>query len=183
MTFEEGSETAQDRDGEMAARLGARGIKYNIGSDPELRQVYMDQLRAWRSRLPKEIALLCECHPGTIIEEQEAARAFFDEAGLQNHGIIVHAIMQLEKLPQWLDLFGDEVKHIHLQLRDDDYKLINYAQNLGKVHETLDLLQSRQFKGSYTLEFTAGIGADGESPDLLYANALKDLAVLREYFS
>ncbi|QHI70122.1 sugar phosphate isomerase/epimerase family protein [Tichowtungia aerotolerans] len=172
-------DSAQETDVVAAIRFGARGIKYNIGSDPALRKTYLKQLAAWRERVPQNIQLLCECHPGTIIEQPVAARAFFDELGMDGHGIIVHPFSRFDSLEEWLDLFGPDVMHAHMQMTDESGKLIRFDKRSDLAEQAIRIMQKKGYCGSYSLEFTEGVAAPGETPEMLYENARKDLSLLR----
>ena len=151
-------------------RLGVEGVKYNLGKDPPMRRLEMRNLRAWEAILPEDCRLLCECHAGTIIEEPVEARRFFDEAGLQRQGIIVHCFDgDTERLREWVRLFGDEIAHVHVQTREEGERL-----------EPLRLLREAGFAGTFTLEFTRGTAEPDENMEALFAEAVKDLHWLRE---
>lgn len=169
----------QETDITAAVRFGARGIKYNIGSDPALRKTYLKQLAAWRERVPENIRLLCECHPGTIIEQPADAKAFFDELGLDGHGIIVHPFSRFDSLEEWFDRFGPDVVHAHMQMPDEEGRLIRFDKRPDLAEQAIRIMQQKNYCGSYSLEFTEGVAIPGESPEMLYQNARKDLSLLR----
>jgi sugar phosphate isomerase/epimerase len=164
----------------VAARLGAPGIKFNVGPDPARRSEYLDELRRWRAELPAGVTPLCECHPGTIIEEPEAARRFFDELGGEGWGIIVHPFSRYESLAEWLRLLGPAVCHAHLQMRDADDRMVGFAARPDLAREAVDLMRAAGYRGSWALEFTAGTARPGENIEALWPAALEDLAFLRE---
>jgi sugar phosphate isomerase/epimerase len=168
------------RAAELAVRLGARGIKFNVGKDPAARDTYLRTVRAWRAELPDDVHLLCECHPGTIIEEPAAAKAFFDELGTGGWGIIVHPFSKLESLPAWFDAFGPAIVHAHLQMRTDDWTAIRFDRRPERAKEAVRIMRAAGYTGSCTFEFTEGMNAPGENADDLFANALIDLAFLKE---
>jgi len=170
VAFDDAAAPDRQRAAEWIARLGAVGVKYNLGKDPAQRAAEMRNLRAWEAELPATCQLLCECHAGTVLEEPEAARRFFDEAGLTRHGIIVHACgEELDRLRRWLGLFGAEVAHVHVQTRGE-------TDPLPRLH----MLKEAGFRGSFTLEFTRGTAEPDENMEALFAEALEDLRFLRE---
>ena len=164
----------------LAGRLGARAVKFNVGADPEKREEYLETLRAWREELPPGVRLLCECHPGTIIEEPVAARRFFDELGPEGWEVIVHPFSRFDSLGEWLKLFGSAVTHAHLQMRDDDRKILRFDRRPELARGAVGAMRSAGYRGSWTLEFAEGTGAPDESIEGLWRAALDDLAFLRE---
>ncbi len=162
----------------LTERLGASGVKFNVGRDPEQRQTYVEAVRRWGERFPEDVRLLCECHPGTIIEEPTEARRFFDDVGGERWQVIVHAFSRTERLQEWFDEFGPAVSHVHAQLsRDGDYVCLDEWPE--RVAQTLGILRENGFGGTYTLEFTKGTHADGETMEMLWENVQRDLATLR----
>jgi len=165
---------------EFARRLGARAIKFNVGKDTSKRGVYLAALRQWRGELPKDICLLCECHPGSIVEEPAEAKRFFDDAGIDGWGVIVHPLNRLESLQPWFDAFGPAVRHAHLQMRQDDRTVVRFDERPERARRAVQIMRNSAFDGSCTFEFARGMNAPGENIDDLLANALLDLAFLKE---
>jgi len=178
-SLDEAGRADRTADAGCASRLRVRAIKYNVGSDPEQWETYQEELRSWRTELPDSVALWCECHPGTILEEPAVARRFFDELALENHGVIVHPISHYSRLGEWLELFQNAVRHAHLQMRGAEGGMASLADDPDLVLRAFELLRKHRFNGSMTLEFTAGIGDREESPERLFAQACRDLAELR----
>jgi len=163
----------------LAVRLGAAGIKFNVGPEPGRRSEYRDELRRWRAELPAGVMPLCECHPGTILEEPEAARRFFDELGGEGWGIIVHPFSRFESLAEWLRFFGPAVRHAHLQMRGAEDRIIGFAERPDLAREAVGMMRAAGYRGSWALEFTAGTARPGENIEALWRAALEDLAFLR----
>ena len=164
---------------ELTRTFGAPGVKFNVGAEPAERDEYIRSLRQWRTLFDDSVTLLCECHPGTIIEEAADAKAFFDDAGVEGVGIIVHAFNRVDSLAEWMDTFGPAVRHAHMQMRDDK-NVIRFDRKPDLAEEAVGIMRGAGFDGSFTLEFTAGTLAPDENIDMLYANALADLAFLEE---
>ncbi|MFW6146419.1 MAG: sugar phosphate isomerase/epimerase family protein [Planctomycetota bacterium] len=163
----------------LTRRFGAKGVKFNVGKDPAKRGEYIEALRQWRPLFDDDVTLLCECHPGTIIEEPAAAKAFFDEAEVPGVGVIVHAFNAADALEGWLDTFGPAVRHAHLQMRDER-TVIPFSTKPDVAAGAIEKLKRAGYDGSYTLEFTAGTQAPDETADLLWTNALADKAFLED---
>jgi sugar phosphate isomerase/epimerase len=163
---------------ELTRRLGARGVKFNVGRDPQARETYVCTVREWGDDFAEDVRLLCECHSGTIIEEPKDARRFFEDVGGDRWQVIVHAFSYPERLDEWFDEFGERLSHVHVQLsRDGQYMRLERWPE--RVDETLEVLTRRGFAGTYTLEFTEGTRTEGETMGLLWDNALRDLEFLR----
>ena len=164
---------------ELTRMLGAKAVKFNVGADPADRAIYIANLRQWRTMFDDDVMLLCECHPGTIIEEAADAKAFFDEAEVPGVGVIVHAFNRVDTLSEWMDTFGPMVRHAHLQMREGR-DVIRLDGKGDAAEQAIGIMRAAGFDGSFTLEFTEGTLAPDESIDLLYTNALADLAFLKD---
>ena len=178
--FEDDARAGRLRAAELTRRLGAGGVKFNVGKDPARRGEYLHNLRAWAEMLPDRCRVLCECHGGTILERPADARAFFDEAGAERFGVIVHCFADDPAvLTEWLDRFGPAVAHAHVALRDAG-RSVRLDRRGHHVEDVLAILHDAGYAGSFTLEFTEGTGEPDESIEPLWRAALADLRFLRE---
>ena len=169
---------------EMVKRLSAKGVKYNVGKEPGLRGEYLRNLAAWREALPDGCRMLCECHPGTIIEEPDDAASFFDELGRDNTEIIVHCLRpDLDQLKAWFDTFGPAITHAHVQLRNEAGGCDLLENQPDHVGDAMQVVRKGGFEGSFTLEFTKGTREPDETIEGLWEAALADLGCLREALS
>ena len=164
----------------LTDRFQAVAVKFNVGKDSVLRKQYLANLRAWRSALPEDVTLLCECHPGTIVEEAKSAKRFFDELGMDGFEMIVHPFNRFDSLKEWFDLFGEKVTHAHLQMRDENAAFVRFDRRPALAKQALRLMAEEEFQGSYTLEFTEGTRAPDENIDTLFENAVRDFQFLKE---
>ncbi len=169
---------ARERAAQLTASFAARGVKFNVGKDPARRQEYAKNLAEWRSKFPPEVSLLCECHPGTIIEEPSDARAFFDEIGPDGYEVIVHPFSRVDVLKSWFEQFGPAVTHAHAQVRDDR-KVVRLERKAEVVAEAIGIMREEGYAGSFTLEFAQGTGEPDENVEDLFGNAVADLEFLR----
>ncbi|MDT8389153.1 MAG: hypothetical protein RRC34_01425 [Lentisphaeria bacterium] len=162
-------------------KLAAGGVKYNLGNDPAKLSEYRRNLLKWADRLPATCKLLCECHPGTILEEPAVAAKFFADLDPNRFGVIVHVAGNPDVVKEWFSTFGSRVAHLHVQMRDAQ---TNPA--LPEAREKLDACFSEVtkhgYQGSVSIEFTRGIGRD-EDIETLYANARADMAYCRKVLS
>lgn len=167
--FGDDGAAARQAAAEHIARLGAAGCKYNLGQDPAQRETEMRNLRAWVEALPETCLPLCECHPGTILEDPRDAHRFFREADLSRSGIIVHAMGGEQScLDAWFDRFGADIRHLHLRVytEPDLAGRLAYLDRLG-------------FDGSMSIEFVEGVGEPGETIEQAFGRAVADLNALR----
>ena len=160
-------------------RLQAAAVKYNLGPDPARLAEYRANLLAWADQLPPGCRLLCECHPGTVLEKPQAAAAFFAELDPQRFATIAHVNADPTALEPWLVALGSRVQHLHLQLREaaSDPATLSGQESLAAVAA---LLQAHRFQGSASIEFTRGIGRQ-EQIETLYTHARADLAWARAH--
>ncbi len=182
-TMDDAASPARDKAVELTKRLGAGGVKYNIGRDQAQRDSYLKNLTAWRKLFPAETELLCECHPGSIVEEPAVARAFFDQAGPDEWRLIVHPLTRFETLKDWFKHFGPAVRHAHIQMRDDDRKTVRIDRRPDVAREAIHIMREEGFAGSFTIEFTEGVGEPDENIETLFENARADLECLKEILS
>ncbi len=173
-------EAAEDRkcEAEVIHKLQAGAVKFNIGNDPALLPVYKRNLREWVDTLPAHCQILCECHPGTLLETPDAAYSFHADLNPERYGIIVHVgNTAAEELETWLNTFRDRVRHLHVQFRSADTDPNDPAKRPA-LDALFKIVQKHQFNGTVTMEFTRGIGKD-EDIETIYQNACSDMAYIR----
>ncbi len=184
-TFDDAGASGRKASAALAAGLGVRGIKFNLGGDPLLTEQYMVNLSAWQNELPADCRLLCECHAGTVLEDP--ARATEILGPLQGQvEIIVHAFGGDDDalLKGWLDLFGPLLTHAHAAgTFTPDHGFLPLRDLEGLVRHRVGILSNGGFSGSWTLEFTAGVAGPREDMDQLMSAAADDLLFLREVLS
>ena len=175
--FDDKGEDARRRAAEMAARLKAKAVKYNVGPDKAKLAEYIKNVKAWAELLPGDCRLLCECHAGTVMEEPEQAAAVFAELrDEQRHQAIVHPFSESpESLRRWFRALGPRrITHAHVQYRESR-KFRRLSRDAPRNKEIMAVLKDSGFRGSYTLEFTEGTSAPGgEDIEALYRAALDD---------
>jgi sugar phosphate isomerase/epimerase len=173
-----------------ARELGrsVKGVKFNVGKTEEPARLAQElrATREWAETLPAPVRLLCECHPGTALETPDAAaKAFTGEwADTRRFAAIVHPFSQTaESLRTWVDALGPRIAHLHVQTRMPDDRIVRLDRRAAEVREVLRVLRAGGIlpAASFTLEFTEGTRTpDGDVPEKLWENALRDLAFLRE---
>jgi len=179
--FDDASVTDRQQAAEMIEQFGSVGVKFNVGKDPALRDTYLNNLRAWRALVPDTCTLFCECHPGTIVEDPDSAKAFFDDLGVDGWEIIVHCfIPETDVLKRWFDNFGPKVTHAHTQLRNEASEVQLLSDFPERAETALGIMSDYNFAGSIAVEFAKGTREPGENMDDLWTAAQSDLAFLRE---
>ncbi|MFC1715500.1 sugar phosphate isomerase/epimerase family protein [Candidatus Poribacteria bacterium] len=178
--FSDESKSDQHAAADMIRRFGAKGVKFNVGKDPALKDMYLQNLRAWGESLPEDCRLLCECHGGTIVEEPAEASKFFGELEGDRWQFIVHCLMSdVDRLKEWFGAFGQSITHAHIQITDENGKRIRMESDTEHVKNALNIMRGEGYQGSFTLEFTEGTSAPDENMGDLWKAALDDLDFLR----
>lgn len=160
------------------ALLKPGAVKYNFGGDVTRLAECRRNLLTWADQLPENCRLLCECHPGTVLERTRDAVAFFANLDPERFGIIVHMNGDLDGAECWFSALGPRVQHVHVQLRGPENDP-TVTVNRRRLDASFAVPGAHGFKGSVALEFTRGVGRD-EEIETLYANACVDLAYCRE---
>ena len=180
--FDDASADARKQAADMIGQLGSVGVKFNVGKDSLLRDSYLHNLRIWREQVPKTCTLLCECHPGTIVEDPDSAKAFFDDLEIDGWEIIVHCfIPEMDILKRWFDNFGPKITHAHVQLRNEKREVQRLQDYPERAKAALKVMGDYDFSGSIAIEFAKETHEPGESMDDLWTVAQEDLTFLREY--
>lgn len=162
--------------------LGApvHGIKFNLGKGEVPVETQVEEALRWGDALPDGVRMLCECHPGTVLETPEAAARAFGLWPRERFSAIMHPMRDdPDHIPDWFDALGDRITHLHWQARGDNKKVCP----LGEKRELLEVvgnsLQKAGFRGTHSVEFVHGLGQPWEGVETLFASAVEDLRVLR----
>lgn len=160
----------------LTAFFGAEGVKFNFGRDSGRHEEYCANVRAWRQMLPPGVRFLCECHSGTTMQEPERAAATFDLLGPDGYEVILHGFGGEDAaVERVFAQFGRRITHMHVRLPppDDAGDRVSTAR--------VALLRRLGFAGSFTIEFTEGVGDAGEDTETLFRHAECDLRRLRQW--
>lgn len=182
--WDEPDPTARDDTAIWVHRLGATGVKFNVGNDPSSRDAYVERIERFAERTGAGVRLLCECHGGTLAEDPAVAAAMFEDVGLAAQ---LQAIVHLGRRPTdetkvFMDVLGDRVGHVHLQLADESPET-DPAVLAADLRAGVELLRSFGFDGSWTIEFAYGRMTDHDEPGYVLEWATRDLRALREAFT
>jgi sugar phosphate isomerase/epimerase len=167
---------ARDLAAALALELRAGAVKFNVGKDSASLIEELEAARCWGRQMPG-VQLLCECHPGTALEHPERAAEAL--ASFPEVSVIVHAFTSAD-LQGWFRHLGPRVRHTHVQILDPNGRRCKLRDQTPLVRERLAAMRAAGYSGSFTIEFTAGVGTAPEDREALFAAACDDLAFLRE---
>jgi len=176
--FADQDAAARAKAADAIARLQAKAAKYNLGPDASKLDEYRRNLLAWAQQVPASCRLLCECHPGTVLENVQDAVAFFNDLDPERFGVIAHVMGDAETLQPWFSGFQGRVGHLHVQMRGPDTDP-TVPENRPPFDACFEVAKAHGFQGTMAIEFSRGIGR-GEDTEAIYRNACADLAYCRE---
>lgn len=162
-------------------RLGpqVRGIKFNLGKDPATAAAQIEAAMEWAAQLPEQVRLLCECHPGTVLETPDGAGRAFATWPASRFGAILHPLGGgPDHCDAWFSALPGRIEHLHWQGRDADNRICSITDDSARLTAVLDALRRHAFTGTQSIEFVCGTGRPGESVDGLFAAAKADLPAL-----
>ena len=167
----------------MIEYFNVDAVKFNVGDDLTQIDVYKSNLLEFADTIPSKCRLLCECHGGTILDDNKIAKDFFTDLPEGKFGIIIHPFDSVASLQEKFDMFGSRITHVHSQLqRIENEKTLRLRLDEWPEHVSacFDVFRKYNFCGSFTIEFTGGTASVGENIDTLYENALADMAFIRK---
>ncbi len=175
-TLDDAGAAQRQRAAALVRELRAPAVKFNVGRNPSAIAGELRNARAWAAAMPG-VRLLCECHPQTAAEDPAAAADLL--AGDPEIGAIVHPFYVAD-LAAWFRSLGARIVHAHVQVLDADGRRRRLRDEAARVRERLAIMREAGFSGSFTIEFTDGVGSAPEERDALFTAACDDLAFLRE---
>jgi sugar phosphate isomerase/epimerase len=165
---------------ERVNRSGAGMLKFNVGKEADAPERAVAPLLALAKACPG-VELLCECHPGTALEDAETAIPWIQSLP-ESFGVILHPLGEENTFTKaCMAQIPGRVRLVHLQLKDlSNGKRALLEERPEAVKERLTELFNLGYKGPATLEFTRGVGGGPEDvPETLFQHAMQDLAFLR----
>jgi sugar phosphate isomerase/epimerase len=165
-----------------ARRIGAKGIKFNVGNHADRCDAYADRISEWVGSLGPSTSLLCECHAGiSIAEDPFVAARIFERAGpIDRVQAIVHTHEDDDHLRRRFDAYGERISHVHVNYLDTSTMTVPELSSVeGRLAHTVALLDELGFCGTWTIEFCAGVLSGDDHPEMTIAQAGRDLALLR----
>jgi sugar phosphate isomerase/epimerase len=157
-------------------------VKFNVGNEARHIDRYRAAINAVCAILPAGVRLLCECHPGTLLEDPSRLHDFVASDGTWPFDVIVHPfLLTPEKIIRWGKVIGEHIKHAHLQMRDikDPRRFVALADEPGRASECIAALDEICFAGSYTMEFARHADSSNDVPSVLFEDSVRDLSFLR----
>jgi sugar phosphate isomerase/epimerase len=162
---------------------GATAFKFNLGKSRETAASEVGCLMEFLEMLPDTVEAWCECHPDTSSETAEAAAEILLPLG-RRVKVMVHPFLSTaQDLQAWLDLFGENVAHAHVQVRapDDVNRFVSPRDFPEMCEERLGILRKAGYAGSFSIEFVSGTrAAEADTPPKLFEEAVRDRAFLLE---
>jgi sugar phosphate isomerase/epimerase len=174
--FTDDQEPARLRVAALVQQLGASGVKYNFGSQPQRQQEYLRNVKRFAQQLPPDTRLLCECHHGTIAEDPVAAERLLKELGSPSRfQAIVHTRTEGSALRKWFTHLGERITHLHVFLPAPSRRL---DEKGGE--SSFRTIAEYGYDKSLSIEFVDPMNAPGETAPLLFDKIVADLQWLRE---
>jgi sugar phosphate isomerase/epimerase len=167
----------RDAVAKMAHRLDAGGVKYNFGKDAGRLDQQLHTLRRFADACPDHTRIICECHSGNITDDPATLETIAGRLDDDRFHFTVHLMDEPDNLRKRFAALGERITHCHVWRKpeiDDD-----------ALRERVDLVGELGFVGSYTIEFTRGIGWGRPDPptETLYDEAVDDMQAVREQLS
>lgn len=181
--FKEGDEYAQRLEQVRAAVLdiGSAAIKFNVPKEPELLDAALGLAKDWIATFPAHVRLYCECHPGTALEERQAAAQAFADLPEDRFAAIVHTMSSsADQVQSWFDALGHRIVHMHIQTRNEQGKFCPASDQSERARQTFDTLLHCGFVGTATFEFTTGCATPTETPEALLQSVEADRRFIKE---
>jgi hypothetical protein len=170
-----------DRVVEAVNTLGSQvhGIKFNLGKDSVPLDSQIQAAMDWATQLPPAVRMLCECHPGTVLETPQAAAKAFAIWPAARFGAILHPMgRDPGHCDAWFSALNGRIQHLHWQARDDDNRICALRDQPDLLSVVKNSLQENAFRGTQSVEFVHGTGRADESIAGLFAEATQDLSSL-----
>ncbi|MDQ1911727.1 hypothetical protein RAC89_15090 [Paenibacillus sp. GD4] len=177
-SFDEEGAAHRQAAAKLIRALSARGVKYNLGKQASEMETYLDNLYRWAEQLPEDFRLLCECHPGTVMEDPAFAEKVFRQFKDTRFQAIVHFPSTPEQLDEWFGRLGGTISHIHVQLRNTQNECVKLESDPERVDQGIEILAKYNYRGTFTIEFTEGVSSH-ENKEELYHAAVADSRFLR----
>lgn len=153
--------------------LGAKKVKFNLENQSDLTAT-REKVLKFLSLLPSDCKMLCECHPGTVLEDPATAAAFFETLPADRFGVILHANDDPALVAARYDALGRWVEHLHSRTTGPED---------AQLKACIRLLQDKGFSGTATIEFvrTSFLGQE-EDPVACMNYAIEDMHALKKLF-
>ena len=125
--------------------------------------------------------MCCECHRGSVLEDQDDALRVFEEMEPARVEMILHPLHRDADPDAWGSFMTPRLSHAHMAVKDPTGggRRLRLDEEPALVRERVRQMRALGFRGSWTIEFTKGV-KEHEDIERLFDNAAADLHTLRE---
>lgn len=163
----------------MIGRLHPKQVKFNFGDSEASLDGYIRNLKDWKKQIPDYCALLCECHPGTVMEDPRTAREVLEQLAPLEVKAVIHPFHVQVDLKGWFNHLGGKIAHAHVSLfKNGVFHALEEEPDF--IQERLQMLKDEEYQESFSMEFTKGVAEADESAKDIYENAVRDFSYLRK---
>ncbi|MDB5049823.1 MAG: hypothetical protein JWO30_2894 [Fibrobacteres bacterium] len=153
------------------------GLKFNLSDAKATGLDSLGFIKEWSRDVPRDISLLFDGGEGVGSGELAIARKTL---GGGRYKAVLHPFLFAPKeLEKVLDAAGDFIANLGVQAKQGG-ECILLEENAAEHLKIISATRARGFKGTWSLEFTKGVGAAKESIENMFDNAEKDLNFLIE---
>ncbi|MEC3884008.1 TIM barrel protein [Halobacillus sp. HZG1] len=178
VSFDDDQDKEREEAAAMIHRLQPKQVKFNFGDSEASLDVYIRNLKEWEKQLPEDCELLCECHPGTVMEDPETARDVLEQLRPMDVKAIIHPFHAQVDLKGWFDHLEEKIVHAHVSLfKNHVFHALEEEPEF--IQERLQILKDSNYRGSFSMEFTKGVAEADETPQEIYTHAVKDVSYLK----
>lgn len=182
-TMDPGGGQARADDAKACKALECTGVKFNLGSDVTNFDQDIAAAAQWGDQFPPDVRLMCECHPGTIMETPEnAQRAFQRWDGARFEAMLHPLLLTTEEIARWFEYLGHRITHAHLQMRNENNIFMALAEDRRRILDTAKRMKSFGFQGTWSIEFVKGTCTKQDRTPALFDASANDLKTLRSLF-
>jgi hypothetical protein len=160
------------------------GLKLSLAEDARLRGPVavpvesLEFIRTWGQDVPREIGLLFDAGEGpSSLDALALARKTL--SGDRYKAVLHPFLLPPRRFEAALEASGDFIANLGVQAKKDGEWIL--IEDEPDAHfQVLAAARTHGFKGTWSLEYTKGIGLPGEDIDDLFDNAEKDLNFMIE---
>jgi hypothetical protein len=156
-------------------------LKFSVLPDPKSKggmDEAMDFAKTWAQDVPRDVALIYDAGEGESgASGLEKAKRVFGGGG-RCKAALHPFLMSPAELDAALKSFGDFLGNLGVEAKRDGNW--SHLSELPEAAKLAAAVRKSNFKGTWSLDFTKGVGLPGENIDRLFDNAEKDLNFLLE---
>ncbi|MDB5103113.1 MAG: hypothetical protein JWP91_802 [Fibrobacteres bacterium] len=153
------------------------GLKFSLADAKNTGLDSLEFVKEWSRDVPREISLLYDGGENAGPEALETARAAL--TGGRYQAVLHPFLFTPKELEAALDAAGDFVTNLGVQAKQGGQWIL-LEENADANLRIMAAARAKDFKGTWSLEFTKGAGIAGENIEKLFDNAEKDLNFIIE---